>query len=546
MSKKEKKHQNDEEWKERDKEIGGLMNAQVMSTMKPQNGNFGKASNPDELMLLLQQKQQQKGNSDDKVVGIDRENLKALQEQNNPKPNIPKPAELPKGDGPIVPQDVQIIPNIQPNIQPNINGIPVPGEISPIQGNIPQPANLGGNGITPNVANANVTTPNRHEAIRPNKKQPRTNPNYDMMNMSIGKSKTAQTAPPVLKAPIPKPVNLEPVKETAAVQYCHDADMNYPKRRQMEDAHVELDPLYTYIDPKHRRKHVVALYGIFDGHGGRHAALKTADIIGEICETRMKGKGFDSTEVFIENEECKKLQETIDATPSVEKKAQLNEQLKQKHEILAQKIHQLNEVFTEAMKDVMIAVDDVILGERVDESGCCALLCFIDKCGSDKIVCMANVGDSCGYVFEQDPKTADLSGVIEMSVEHRANRMNQEEMDRILDLGGLIYNDRVNGTLAVTRALGDSNLKPFVSNEPFCRTMICNEEKHKLIVLGCDGLWDYVPSSSALLCLDEYIRDYVDFKDYAKNLVRQSIQNRSTDNISAIVIELFKILPKPQ
>ena len=191
------------------------------------------------------------------------------------------------------------------------------------------------------------------------------------------------------------------------------------------------------------------------------------------------------------------------------------------------------------MKEVTQTVDDIIIGERVDESGCCALFCLIDCCETDKMILMANVGDSCGHVYMQNNQTGMISNVYTMSIEHRPSKQNKEEYDRIINLGGLIYDNRVNGQLAVTRALGDVTLKPYVSNEPYCKTFMCNSEQHKYIVLGCDGLWDYVPSINVTTCMEGYIRDNLDFSNYARELVKQSMQNKSSDNISVIVIELF-------
>lgn len=48
---------------------------------------------------------------------------------------------------------------------------------------------------------------------------------------------------------------------------------------------------------------------------------------------------------------------------------------------------------------------------------------------------------------------------------------------------------RVNGQLAVSRAIGDSSHKPFVSAEPEVVELSLDGEED-FIVLGCDGLWD--------------------------------------------------------
>lgn len=50
---------------------------------------------------------------------------------------------------------------------------------------------------------------------------------------------------------------------------------------------------------------------------------------------------------------------------------------------------------------------------------------------------------------------------------------------------------RVNGRLAVSRAIGDYGLKDVVIGEPdiTCLALNGNED---FLILACDGLWDYV------------------------------------------------------
>jgi len=55
---------------------------------------------------------------------------------------------------------------------------------------------------------------------------------------------------------------------------------------------------------------------------------------------------------------------------------------------------------------------------------------------------------------------------------------------------------RINGNLAVSRALGDSLERPFVSSEPD----ICELERSdddKFILVASDGLWDVISSQEA-------------------------------------------------
>jgi len=53
-----------------------------------------------------------------------------------------------------------------------------------------------------------------------------------------------------------------------------------------------------------------------------------------------------------------------------------------------------------------------------------------------------------------------------MSYDHKAK--DEKEIERVKEVGGTIHNHRVSGVLAVTRALGDLDLKTEgVISEPF-------------------------------------------------------------------------------
>lgn len=81
---------------------------------------------------------------------------------------------------------------------------------------------------------------------------------------------------------------------------------------------------------------------------------------------------------------------------------------------------------------------------------------------------------------------------------------DQNERQRIQEAGGTVLIQRVNGSLAVSRALGDfeyknnSNRRPdqqLVSPEPDITShtrQLTNDEHVAFIVLACDGVWDVI------------------------------------------------------
>jgi serine/threonine protein phosphatase PrpC len=94
-------------------------------------------------------------------------------------------------------------------------------------------------------------------------------------------------------------------------------------------------------------------------------------------------------------------------------------------------------------------------------AGCAACIVLIDSSMGDSIdFYCANVGDS-RAILASGPNTPaiHLSRDLKPSIE--------EEKSRIEDAGGFVHNNRVNGSLNMSRALGDHDLKdiPFLPPE---------------------------------------------------------------------------------
>lgn len=67
-----------------------------------------------------------------------------------------------------------------------------------------------------------------------------------------------------------------------------------------------------------------------------------------------------------------------------------------------------------------------------------------------RVLYVANVGDTRAVLSRNGVEDR-------LTIDHRLSE--QAEYDRITDSGGLILNDRVGGTLLLTRAFGDYSLK---------------------------------------------------------------------------------------
>lgn len=111
---------------------------------------------------------------------------------------------------------------------------------------------------------------------------------------------------------------------------------------------------------------------------------------------------------------------------------------------------------------------------------------------------------------------------------------------------------RVNGSLAVSRALGDFEYKNVQGKGP-CEQLVSPEpeiieinrqgEKDEFIILACDGIWDVM--SNEELC--NFVRDRLRLTDDLKNICNQVVDTclykGSRDNMSIVIIT-FGAAPK--
>ncbi|PWW79427.1 protein serine/threonine phosphatase 2C [Tuber magnatum] len=102
---------------------------------------------------------------------------------------------------------------------------------------------------------------------------------------------------------------------------------------------------------------------------------------------------------------------------------------------------------------------------------------------------------------------------LRLSYDHKGS--DENEGKRVANAGGLILNNRVNGVLAVTRALGDSYMKELVTGHPYTTETVLQPEADEFIILACDGLWDVCSDQEAV----DLVRQVQDPQEASKMLV---------------------------
>jgi len=255
------------------------------------------------------------------------------------------------------------------------------------------------------------------------------------------------------------------------------ANRNAKHRRKMEDEHV-LEDQFGGISHQ-------AYFGVYDGHGGQSAA--------GFCKNRLH---------LVVKEHLAKLNDEELTNPE-----------------------KMSTVFTASYKET-----DEEMKPTIPSAGACVVTCVIRSINDRRYLYVANAGDSRAVLSRGGT-------AVRLSRDHKPTE--ESEKLRIIELKGFIDKDnRVNGLIGVSRALGDHHMKgpgkDFILAEPYFQLIELTPEDDYLI-LACDGIWDIFEDQVAV----ELIRSVSEnATGKAKQLVAQSIKGGSQDNCSAIVVQL--------
>lgn len=217
-------------------------------------------------------------------------------------------------------------------------------------------------------------------------------------------------------------------------------------RRSMEDSHI------TNLNLGDGN----AFFGVFDGHGGQEVAL------------------------YVKKHYCKELVK-LASYKSKQYKIALEESFQKMDELMK----------TEAGKKELNGLS-ANQGEQ-SYAGCTATTILITP---SEIYC-ANAGDS---------RTVACKGgnCLELSHDHKPD--DPEERKRIYNANGFVEDGRVNGMLALSRALGDFEYKSNPMFKPKDQAVTAHPDIKVIpltndvqyILLACDGLWDCMTSEEAI------------------------------------------------
>ncbi|KAA0041439.1 hypothetical protein IC582_004445 [Cucumis melo] len=294
------------------------------------------------------------------------------------------------------------------------------------------------------------------------------------------------------------------------------------RRREMEDM-VSVHLYFT--NQKNLPQIPIHFFGVFDGHGCSHVSMSCMNRMHEIVKEEIDEKELGETE------EWKKIMRRSFRRMDEEVMEYANK-IKQRDAAVAgssSSSSQNNSCRCELQTP-----------SRYDTVGSTALVLLLMP---HKLI-IANCGDSRAVLSRK------TTGIFPLSSDHKPDR--PDELSRIESGGGhVIYWEgaRVLGVLAMSRAIGDSSLKPYVIPEPEVVIMDRRMED-EFIILATDGLWDVVTNETACdvvrACMQAQQPSVGSMgggsdktcSDASILLTKLAIAKRSSDNISIVVIDL--------
>ena len=139
---------------------------------------------------------------------------------------------------------------------------------------------------------------------------------------------------------------------------------------------------------------------------------------------------------------------------------------------------------------------------------------------------VANVGDSRAILCKKDGAAKGISK------DHKTS--DPKEKRRIIKSGGFVEDDRVDGILAMSRAMGDKKLVPHVGSTP--DIFEGSLRNVKFLVQASDGLYDVMTNQEVCNFINQLLKNKVPKKQIPYILVNYAINTRGTmDNTSVII-----------
>ncbi|GAX81681.1 hypothetical protein CEUSTIGMA_g9109.t1 [Chlamydomonas eustigma] len=318
---------------------------------------------------------------------------------------------------------------------------------------------------------------------------------------------------------------------------------------------------FDFRTPEERRGQTLHFFGVYDGHGGDQAANHCAARLHQhlsdaLSQLRLEGKASHQLHCSYwvgDGENQCKSHSVLGETESIQldDSSLQVEQLTSAHDnVSGDGCFNRGYSPSKLIEDPIIEdtlVEDALRAafQKTDEefaSDCCASMvgttAVVALLGTKKIW-VANCGDSRAIMCR-------AGKCLQLTDDHKPER--EDEAARVEKAGGqvLYWNGhRVMGVLAMSRAIGDHGLRPYVISDPEI-SVVNRTEDDDFLILASDGLWDVMENqeatSLALRCMMRAWEKGAGRKAAARIaasvLTKAAIDRGSKDNVTVVIVDL--------
>ena len=281
-----------------------------------------------------------------------------------------------------------------------------------------------------------------------------------------------------------KELNIQDNEETNAnehldlcfVSYSYSENPNLEHRKEMEDFH--------YIKALLNKKLSCSYFGLFDGHSGKEVGIYLMENLHKIISHELKNNNVENSE-------------------------------------------NMKNIIKNAFEKIDRDINNQNFKNETGSTGTVLLLYKDNDSKTGKSLICANVGDSKAYIINKKEMKI-------ITKDHKCS--DAEEVKRIRDKGGIVFRERVFGTLMLTRSFGDKEMKKYgVLSTPdiFYHNI---EEEDLFVIIASDGVWDVVEEEEIF----KLSQNKISSSEFSKTIIKLAKERETHDNISCIVVKLKK------
>ena len=264
--------------------------------------------------------------------------------------------------------------------------------------------------------------------------------------------------------------------EVCFISYAYHENPNLEHRKEMEDFH--------YIKALLNQKIGCSYFGLFDGHSGKEVGMYLMQNLHKIISQELKNN-------IIENSE------------------------------------NMKNIIKNSFEKIDKEINNQNFKNETGSTGTVLLLYKDINSKTGKSLICANVGDSRAYLINK--KEIKI-----ITKDHKCCDAN--EVKRIRDTGGIVFGERVFGTLMLTRSFGDKEMKKYgVLSTPdiFYHNI---DEDDLFVIIASDGVWDVIEEDEIF----KLSQDKISSNDFSNKIIQLAKERDTHDNISCIVVKLNK------